>query len=242
MVARPPRSRELALTVAALVLVHAVAFGVVWRAAGVPDAPAPERVAPGAPPERLLRTAAYNAHVVPTRSTAVLRYRENGTVRARSERVDDPRRGRLRFSTRGEVFSPRERYLLPWGEWTRGHDGWVWTGSPQADGYLAVERGVLYYHDEVDHDATRHANGSVTVRGAYVPLPWDAGISDPLEVTFHLEFEDGRPFLTRLVARGEHSQWTVTQRRGASVERPNPLPPVTFREVVARLVHGVTRL
>ena len=241
----PPSPRLLAVAVTGFVLVHAAAVGVVWVNGQGPAPPDPVRVGPDADPARLLAAAGANGRALPRETTVTLRYRENGTVRYRATVHDDPNRARFsRTQTAGEgTLASPDIYVTGYGRWVDGGKGWYWTGVPDATAYGDLLRGLVLF-DPRDPPAGTYAaeeyrNGTVVVRSDAVLPPWDLGLDEPREVRYHVEFVDDVPLVTRVVARGETSEWVVTQRRGATVERPEALPPFTPREAFARLLNGV---
>lgn len=241
----PPSPRLLAVAVTGLLLVHTAAVGVVWVSGQGPAPPDPVRVGPDADPARLLAAAGANGRALPRETNATLRYRENGTIRYQATLHDDPSAAHFsRTQTAGEgtVASP-EIYVTGYGRWVDRGRGWYWTGVPDATTYGDLRRGVVLFDPQDDppgtHTTEQYRNGTVVVRSDAVLPPWDLGLDEPHETRYHVEFVDGVPFVTRVVARGETSEWVVTQRRGATVERPEGLPPFTPREAFARLLNGV---
>jgi len=245
----PPRSRAFALGCVLLVALHAGAVGTLWASGAAPESPEPRTVDRPADPATLLVAAAKNDAALPMRSDVEITDPADGTTVGRAHVAADPTEGRVRARVPvrrpSAPFDADGIYLTAWGRWEREGSEWRYSGG-SADAYRGTSARLFFPVPERAEKVrtTRHGNGTVTVRlvDARPSLGLFSVAGDDATLVYRIAFDDGTPYVEAAKATPAADGGlavTVERRRGATVQRPDGLPPATPREVGDRLRTGV---
>jgi len=244
-----PCPRAFALGCVLLVALHAGAVGTLWASGAAPESPEPRTVDRPADPATLLVAAAKNDAALPMRSDVEVTDPADGTTVGRAHVAADPTEGRARARVPvrrpSAPFDADAVYLTAWGRWEQEGSEWRYSGG-SANAYRGTNARLFFPVPERAEEVrtTRHENGTVTVRLVDVrPSPGMLSFAgDGATLVYRIAFDDGIPYVAAakaIPAPDGGLAVTVERRRGATVRRPDGLPPATLREAGDRLRTGV---
>lgn len=159
----------------------------------------------------------------------------------------DPERARVRArvlegSAEG-LLRGEDIYITAWGRWTHEESSWWFAARESA--YRPRNARLVFPAPERagSIEKTVHEDGSVTIRLEEAnPAFGLLSFAGPnATVTYRIAYSEAVPYVAAASAEpavADGFAVTMDRRRGATVERPDPLPPATWDEVLARLEAG----